>query len=399
MALRSAMGLAARGHKVIFFTSHAPERDRLRKAGIEVVEFLAPGDRTHPPRTALSRIWNASAARQFAELLDRVAVPDMLIHLHGWNKALSPSIIPVARARRIALICTLHDYAVACPRGTFYDLGRRDICTLRPLSMRCLACDCAAGERRRKLLSVAQRLTLDVPAGMHRAVDCFIAVSQASGERLRPHLPRTSGMVVIDNPVLADAAAGDRIRAEDNDLFAVIGRITVEKGARLAAQAGQMARLPMVFVGEGPAEADVARHYPSARLTGWESPAGVSGWLARAKALVFPSLMPETQGLVVAEAAARGIPALVGTRTAAASFVTHGVTGLHFEHGRASALAEAMTRLARDHGLAASLSRQAHAQFWRAPATVAAHVTALEDLYTRVLRGKAGELGAAGETR
>jgi glycosyltransferase involved in cell wall biosynthesis len=237
----------------------------------------------------------------------------------------------VAKSRHLRVICTLHDYAIACPRGTFYNLRRLDNCNLRPLTPRCLASDCHIS-RRAKLPLIAQRLAQAFPGQMCRAIHTYVAVSSASADRLRPYLPKKRPLTVIENPVQLAERPAPRTHAKDNELFLVIGRMTVEKGTRLADQAGNKANLPMIFGGEGPAETEVAAHCAAAHVTGWVAPDQVVGWLRRARALVFPSLRPETQGLVVSEAAALGIPALVGTRTAAASFVRHGETGLHFDH-------------------------------------------------------------------
>jgi hypothetical protein len=55
VALRSALGLVARGHRIVYFTSVAPERDRLASAGIEVVECGEAGNLRHGPKAVLDR--------------------------------------------------------------------------------------------------------------------------------------------------------------------------------------------------------------------------------------------------------------------------------------------------------------------------------------------------------
>jgi glycosyltransferase involved in cell wall biosynthesis len=108
--------------------------------------------------------------------------------------------------------------------------------------------------------------------------------------------------------------------------------------------------------------------------------------LRQARALVFPSIWPETYGLVVVEALACGIPVVVSDNTAAAGLVTDGETGLVFPSGDAAALAERLGRL-RNDAFVERLGQAAHARYWANPTTLDRHVDALERLYSDMLGG------------
>lgn len=54
-------------------------------------------------------------------------------------------------------------------------------------------------------------------------------------------------------------------------------------------------------------------------------------YLLKARCLIMPSLWYETQGLVVIEAAAFGIPAIVPDTCAATDFIKDGINGLIFK--------------------------------------------------------------------
>jgi glycosyltransferase involved in cell wall biosynthesis len=92
----------------------------------------------------------------------------------------------------------------------------------------------------------------------------------------------------------------------------------------------------------------------------------------------------ETLGLVVVEAAAAGVPAIVSDRCAATGFLQDGERGLHFKHGSLDSLCEAMKRM-QDPVLAARLGRNAYDWYWRDPWTLDQHVADLLALYERVL--------------
>jgi glycosyltransferase involved in cell wall biosynthesis len=124
---------------------------------------------------------------------------------------------------------------------------------------------------------------------------------------------------------------------------------------------------------------------PAAEFTGWLAPDEVRRHLRSARALVFPSLWYETLGIVALEAAAAGVPAIISDRCAATDFVIDGETGLHFQHGSASSLADAMSRLAGDPGLAVRLGAAAHAWYWDQPWSTERHVRELMGAYTAAL--------------
>jgi glycosyltransferase involved in cell wall biosynthesis len=128
---------------------------------------------------------------------------------------------------------------------------------------------------------------------------------------------------------------------------------------------------------------------PQAELTGWQPAEAVARRLRHARALVFPSLWPETQGMAVSEAAALGVPAIVSDGCAAREAVEDGVTGLLFRSGDAADLRRQIERC-RDDALVARMGRAAHARFWADPPTVDAHVRALVALYAQVLEDEGG---------
>src|SRR5882757_10833220 len=87
---------------------------------------------------------------------------------------------------------------------------------------------------------------------------------------------------------------------------------------------------------------------PQARFTSWLGAEDIRRHMRTARALVFPPLWYETLGLVVVEAAAAGVPAIVADGCAATEYIRDGVNGLHFTHGSVEALSDQMIALARD---------------------------------------------------
>jgi len=170
-----------------------------------------------------------------------------------------------------------------------------------------------------------------------------------------------------------------------------VGRLSVEKGLELFAEAAKNLACQATFVGEGPARDQIIRAYPQARITGWQPRHVVFECMRRARAMVFPSVWYEAQPLAVLEAAALGIPAIVSDQCAAKEAVDHNVTGLYFRSGDAADLQEKITRL-RDPQLAGRMGRAAYDRYWDHPLTMERHLRALQSCYQSVLSARSSAL-------
>jgi len=179
---------------------------------------------------------------------------------------------------------------------------------------------------------------------------------------------------------------------DEHATFSFLGRLSAEKGPQLFAACAVKHHLSVRFIGEGAERAKLVAMLPEAEFTGWLNSVETHKALRASRALVFPSLWYETQGLVVAEAAALGLPTVVPSESAAREWVEDGVTGLIFRHGNAESLAEKLLFL-RDHpDRAAAMGAAAYQRYWQRPATMEAHCERLEAVYVTMLEQGDGGL-------
>ncbi len=375
VAMASAAGLAARGVNVTYFSCVGPVAPELLHApNLSVIclgqqELAKDGNRV---RAFASGLRNGPARAALRALLQGKDPERTVVHAHTWMKAMSPFALEVVAEMGFPLVVTLHDFFIACPNGGFFDHSRGEICRRRPLSASCVACNCDRRHYAHKLWRTArtalQNRMLDLP----RRVSAYVGVSDFSLGLLRPHLPPEVPARVIRSPV--DSVDQGAARVRENRGFFYIGRFSPEKGVGLFAEAVRASGLPAVFVGDGELMPELRRLCPRAEFTGWLRPAELRARLREARALVFPPLWYETLGLVVIEAAAAGVPAIVSEGCAAVDYVRPGGTGLHFEHGSAAALAGRMRELAADDALAVRLGQAAYDWYWADPWTTRRHV-------------------------
>jgi glycosyltransferase involved in cell wall biosynthesis len=387
VALSSAVALAEAGYEVSLFTAVGPIDPGL--LGRQNLRVLCTGQRdilSDPNRAAAAvrGLWNRRAARMFDAHLSELDRTRTVVHVHCWTKALSSSVVRTALRRRFPTVVTLHEYFTACPNGGFFNHRSQQICSLEPLGPRCILADCDARSYAHKAWRVGRQVVQHAAGGVPSRIKHFISVSDFSRERLRPYLPLDAAFYAIPNPI--DVRKEPPVDVARNGEFVFVGRLSKEKGASLFADAANRLGVDAVFVGDGECKEDVRARNPRATITGWLAPHAVNARLSRARALVFPSVWYETFGLVVLEAAARGVPAIVSDRTCASELIVENETGLLFRAGDAGDLARKIEIL-RDPGAAAAMGAEAYRRYWSSPLLMENHLERLVHVYGRVLQG------------
>ena len=267
-------------------------RSARSEPGLPIANVFWPFDGTR--RGVIERaVWHAvdvgtlASYRQVDALVDRYK-PDVLVthNLRGWGFAPWK----VARKRGIPLIHVVHDYGLLCSSSTMWH-GEKE-CGI----------DC-------RLRSRAARRRW--PGGY------VVGVSSAV---LQPHLKRVfdASDTVTDVVYPLDAAhASDTIStpiAGPPRVLGYLGRVTADKGIDLLVDAVAHTDIQLVVAGDGDARevADLkSRSCANVTWRGWSEPAEL---FKEVDALVVPSVWNEPFGLVVAEAAAAGVPVLLADR-------------------------------------------------------------------------------------
>jgi glycosyltransferase involved in cell wall biosynthesis len=381
VALAEAAGLARRGHRVTLMAGTGEPAAELLNAGVTVRSTGQQTTLGDPSRAsaAIRGIWNRASAALVRDLATSADSRPTIVHLHGYTKVLSASVIRAAAASSLPVVATLHDYFAACPSGSFFNYRTEEICRLKPLSARCLATDCDARAYSHKLWRVGRAAVQRSFGAMPGGVADFVAPSAAAAEIIRPFLPRAARVHVIPNPVTAER--GPTADVASNHAFVLVGRLQRDKGAVLFARAAHAAGVKAVFVGDGEEAEGVRAANPDAELTGWLEPERVQAVIRTARAVVNPSLVHETQGLTMLEAAARGVPSIVSDGSVAREAVADGMTGLWFRRGDADDLADRLRRLALAPALAGRLGAAAYKWFWSEDRGLEVHLDRLEEVY------------------
>jgi glycosyltransferase involved in cell wall biosynthesis len=396
VAIASAVGLASRDVAVTFFAPVGPVAPQL--IDVPNLKVICLGQREigkNPNRMqAFVSGWrNTQAIHALREVLSHKSPQRTVIHAHTWSQALSPFIITVAREMGFPVIVTLHDFFITCPSGGFFVHSTHQICRRTPLSLSCWRCNCDRRNYGHKLWRNARAMIQSRILKVPDKVSYYIGVSDFSLKIMRPYLPPATPVRVIRNPVDCIKSVPSSV-AENRD-FLFIGRFSNEKGAVLFAEAVKASGVSATFIGDGDLMPTLRSICPQARFTGWLPPEEIRQHLRKARALVFPTLWYETLGLVVIEAAAAGVPAIVSDQCAATDYIRHGINGLHFTHGAVESLSRQMLALNANHGQAARLGRAAYHWYWSNPWTSERHVSSLLNVYQELIGPSMPEMKGA----
>ncbi len=373
VAIASAIALRNAGARVIFFAACGPLDPRLATAGVTTICLGQRDILENPSRFAAARqgIWNTLAAEKLAETLARCAGERAIVHVHGWAKALSPSIAAPIRASGLPAVYTMHEFFFDCPNGGFYNFPKGEACPLEPMSLACWTTNCDLRSYAHKVWRNARGFVARHVAHLRETFGDIVLLSELQACVLQTSLPGGARIHRVTNPVEA-TPCGRKVDPTRGD-FLFVGRLSPEKGPFLFAQAAQRAGVRPVFIGDGPIAADVRARCPEARLLGWLAPEAAQAEMRAARALVFPSLWHETFGLTALEAKAAGTPTIVADGCAAREAVADGVTGRWFRSGSVEALASAIVELKND-AVIAEMSRNAYDSYWAAPASLERHL-------------------------
>lgn len=385
VAISSLNALADAGVDVTFVAAVGPVCPTINKNLIRVVCFDHFDLIGNPSKlkAAIYGTWDPRALNKLGVLLSGYSTEDTIVHLHTWVKSLSSSVIKEVRNRGFKIVCTLHDYFTICPNGGLYNYKQQSHCTLTPMSTACLLTNCDSRSYSQKVWRFGRHIIQQRIAGMPNCINNFISISNYSETILRKFLPFEANIFRVRNPISIDRCAPSR--PSESNLFSFVGRLSPEKGGLLFAKAARNSTIYTQFIGTGSEVSAIKEMLPHSNILGWQDRIGVLNALKRTRALVFPSIWHETQGLVVLEAAALGVPAIVAEDCAAREAVVDGETGLLFKSGSIKDLSNKLEVLRDNPKLADRLGANAFERYWNNPCTPANHVHELVTCYRKIL--------------
>lgn len=384
VAVNSAVGLADKGYSVIFIYASGEEDKRLQSPNIKCINLKQYDLLGNPSKldAAKNGLWNKEVQHRISSILDKYHVDDTIVHIHSWVKSLSISAVAAVARSGLPSVLTLHDYFSICPNGGLYDYQKGHICQKKPMSIDCISTNCDARSYGQKLWRCSRQLAYffaDFPS----CITNFISISDLSENMIKPGLSTKSRFWRITNPI--DIEHTPAAQPSKSKTYTFIGRLSPEKGVMLMSQLEHIPNSQFRFIGSGDLEQKLKALLPGAQFLGWRNKSEIIQQLDDTRALLFTSQWYEGQGLVVAEAAARGVPAIVSDVTAARDSIRNGISGLLFESGNPASLEQQLLKIQNDDSFVNELGLNAYNDFWRDAPTLESHVSQLIACYENIL--------------
>ena len=316
------------------------ERELLQKAGHEVSSFEVSND---PIGSLASQVgvgfqvvYSFSRRQELREVL-KTNAPDV-VHVHNFFPLLTPSIYDACADLGVPVVQTLHNYRLLCPRGFFMRDGK--ICEecLYKGPFHGVRYGCYRGSR-------LQTLPVALMLAFHRwrrtwydRVNRFVVLTEFAREKFIQAGFGAQQLVVKPNFVTLPRQASK----QGGEYALFVGRLSAEKGVETFLGAWRdLNGMPLKVVGDGPLLDRVISSGPTAmEVLGRQSHSDTLSLMAEALFLILPAVCSEGFPMVIAEAMACGRPVVASRLGAMAEIIDDGRTGLLFEPGNASDLAD-----------------------------------------------------------
>lgn len=330
VAIDTARLLNKEGIKVYFFSAVNKKDDEIK--GIEYIstkqnEALKEKNRI---KGIINGIYNVEAKKELKKLLVTLDKETTVIHIHGWTKALSSSVFDIAFKMKFKVVITLHDYFTACPNGGFFDYRKNEICKRKPLSWKCIKCNCDSRNYAFKIYRLIRQFVQNKIVKINNKLTYIITISDFSEKILRENFEYNADIQKIYNPIDMYEHS-KKVDYNSNIYYLYVGRVSKEKGVDIFCDAISGLELKGIVVGDGEERAFLEKKYPLINFVGWKNSEEVKEYMKNAKALIFPSRWYETAGLTILEAQSLGIPCFVSNNCAGKEFIENNINGIIFK--------------------------------------------------------------------
>ena len=321
VAVDTAQLLKEKNINVYFFSAVNQDKDK-----IEGVKYISTNQNEamkekNRLKGIVNGIYNFKARKELKKLLSELDRENTVLHFHGWTKALSSSVFSIAFKMKFKVVLTLHEYFTACPNGGYFDYVQNKICKKKPLSWRCIKCNCDSRNYMFKMYRIIRQFVQNKIVKLNKKLENVITISEFSEKILKPTLGKNTKITRIYNPIDLDKSE-TLINPEKNEYYLYVGRISKEKGVDLFCKAITNLGYKGIVVGDGDEKNKLEKEFPKIEFAGWKSNDEVKQYMKNAKALIFPSRWYEGAPLTPLECMQYGIPSLVSNASAAIDYVT-----------------------------------------------------------------------------
>jgi len=362
----------------------AAEQKLLIARGHEVTLIEADNEAIHGTwakvGTALATPYNPARRRWIASEVRRTGA--QIVHVHNVFPRLSPSVLGGAADAGAGVVQTLHNYRAICANGLLLRDGVACEACVGRVGWPAIRHACYRGSVAGSAAVVAMQQAARRGKIWDRPGRRLIALTEFARDKLvSGGLP--AGRIVVKPNFIDMTEPAAPPDARSGILF--VGRLSREKGVDTLVEAARLLpHIAFTVIGSGPDEERLRAVAPGNMTFAGALPnAAARAAMARASALVMPSIWYEGFPMTVLEAFAAATPVIAARIGSLPEIVAEG-TGLLFTPGDPSSLSAAIAQLLSDASAAAHM-RQAGRERASTLYGPSANAQQLEAIYTSIL--------------
>jgi glycosyltransferase involved in cell wall biosynthesis len=276
--------------------------------------------------------------------------PD-IVHIHNFFPFITSSVYEAINEMKKPIVQSLHDFRFFCPKAFLFNgSGICEECVNYGLH-KSVVHKCFQNSFIKTAIA-AGTVYLTRKFDVLDKITTFITFTEF-GRRKFTQLGIPEEKIFVKHHFMFDSnSLIDKNDDDSKKYFLFLGRLGEEKGIKFLINSWKkLPSIPLTIAGSGPLERwvkDRIRNNTDIEYIGFIQHSDILKILKRTYAIILPSMWYETFGLVIMEAYAAGIPAIVSDIGAIADIVKDGKTGLLFEAGNKEDLAKKV-RCIREH--------------------------------------------------
>ena len=335
------------GHKVTKYTRHNDEI----KGG--VLSKLKLG---------IDTIFSLKTYKEVKKLIDENDID--IVHVHNTLPLISPSIYYAARAKKVPIVQTIHNFRLLCPGATFTRCG--EICE-----------DCVSKGLEQSLKhkcyrnSLSQTFIMYIMLKLHRIIGIYdkinyITLTEFNKQKLSTLVKDESKIHVKPNFI----EKREDIERTLEDYFVYIGRLDDIKGINFLVEGWKNIdkNINLYIIGTGPEEEKLKHTISENRLNnvkllGFMKREDAFKVIEKSRAIIIPSKWYEGFPMTIVESFSLGVPVIGSKLGNIESIVEDERSGLLFTTNSKESLKEVINKVFYDRELNVSLGNNAYKIF------------------------------------
>ncbi len=343
--------LSEAGHKVANFSMNHPKNiaSEYQKYFVSRISFNEKQSFLQKIKLPGRVIYSLEAKKKFKKLVKDFE-PE-IIHIHNIYHHLSPSILSVARKKKIPVVMHLHDYKLVCPNHTLF-VGGKNCRECKPnrylncVKKRCLKDSFFASF----LVAIEMYIHHTVLKIYKKNISLYITPSNYMKKVCLDFAWDGSKIAVLYNPYSNELLESNNINSNNSEKYILyFGRLGKEKGIDTLINALPATSYSLKVAGGGEEEAELKQKAKSiganVEFLGHKSKSELSALINNAKAIVMPSIWQENMPLSLLEAMSMSKVVIASNIGGYPEIIEHGVNGMLFEPGNFRDLASKINSL------------------------------------------------------